>query len=61
LSSFPNIISECDKYSKQSLIRVHWKERPSGLMKQKVALKGKKLRTQINGKFHDISSTDENK
>jgi hypothetical protein len=31
-------------------------------MKQKVALKGKrKTRTQINGKFNDISSADENK
>jgi hypothetical protein len=30
-------------------------------VKQKVALKDKKLRTQINGKFNDISSADENK
>jgi hypothetical protein len=30
-------------------------------MKQKVALKDKKFRTQINGKFNDISSDDENK
>jgi hypothetical protein len=37
-------------------------ERASGLVKQKVALKGKKkLRTQINGIFNDISSADENK
>jgi hypothetical protein len=28
---------------------------------QKVALKDKKVRTQINGKFNDISSADENK
>jgi hypothetical protein len=35
----------------------------SGLVKQKVALKDKKekLRTQINGKFNDISSPDETK
>jgi hypothetical protein len=32
----------------------------SGLVKQKVALKDKKVRTQINGKFNDISSADEN-
>jgi hypothetical protein len=40
-------------------------EGPSRLMKQDVALKEKKkkkkLGTQINGKFNDISSTDENK
>jgi hypothetical protein len=30
-------------------------------VKQKVALKEKKLRTQINGKFTDIRSADENK
>jgi hypothetical protein len=30
-------------------------------VKQKVALKEKKLRTQINGKFSEISSVDENK
>jgi hypothetical protein len=30
-------------------------------MKQKVALKYKKLRTQINGKFNDINSADKNK
>jgi hypothetical protein len=28
---------------------------------QKVALKDKKLRTQINGKFNIVSSADENK
>jgi hypothetical protein len=28
---------------------------------QKVALKEKKLRTQINGKFNDMSSADKNK
>jgi hypothetical protein len=28
-------------------------------VKQKVALKDKKLRRQINGKFNDISSADE--
>jgi hypothetical protein len=30
-------------------------------VKQKVALKEKKLKTQINGKFNDINSADENK
>jgi hypothetical protein len=30
-------------------------------VKQKVALKDIKLRTQINGKCNDISSADENK
>jgi hypothetical protein len=30
-------------------------------MKQKVALKEKKIRTQINGKFNNIGSADENK
>jgi hypothetical protein len=30
-------------------------------VKQKVALKDKKLRTQINGKLNDVSSADENK
>jgi hypothetical protein len=30
-------------------------------MKQKVALKDKKIRTQINGKFNDVSGTDEYK
>jgi hypothetical protein len=30
-------------------------------MKQKVVLKDKKLRTQINGKFNNVSSADENK
>jgi hypothetical protein len=30
-------------------------------VKQKVALKDKEIRTQINGKFNDISSADENK
>jgi hypothetical protein len=30
-------------------------------MKQKVALKDKKLRTHINVKFNDINSADENK
>jgi hypothetical protein len=31
-------------------------------MKQKIAIKNKKkLRTQINGKFNDIGSADENK
>jgi hypothetical protein len=30
-------------------------------VKQKVALKDKKHRTQINGKFNDISSADEDK
>jgi hypothetical protein len=29
-------------------------------MKQKIALKGKKLRTQINGKFKSIDSDDQN-
>jgi hypothetical protein len=37
-------------------------ERSSGLVKQKAALKDKKeLRTQMNGKFNDISSAAENK
>jgi hypothetical protein len=30
-------------------------------VKEKIALKHKKLRTQINGKCNDISSADENK
>jgi hypothetical protein len=30
-------------------------------VKQKVALKDKKLRTQRSGKFYDINSADENK
>jgi hypothetical protein len=30
-------------------------------MKQKVALKDKKIKTQLNGEFNDISSADENK
>jgi hypothetical protein len=30
-------------------------------VKQTVALKDKDIRTQINGKFNDISSADENK
>jgi hypothetical protein len=30
-------------------------------MKQKIALKDKKLRKQINGKFNNIGSVDENK
>jgi hypothetical protein len=30
-------------------------------MKQNIALRDKELRTQINLKFNDISSTDENK
>jgi hypothetical protein len=30
-------------------------------VKQKVALKDKKLRTQINGKLNDMSSAEENK
>jgi hypothetical protein len=34
-------------------------QRSSGLVKQNVA-KEKKLRTQINGKFKDIRSSDEN-
>jgi hypothetical protein len=34
---------------------------PSGLVRQKVVLKDKILRTQIHGKFNDISSADENK
>jgi hypothetical protein len=33
----------------------------SGLVEQKVALKDKKYRTKINGKFNDISCADENK
>jgi hypothetical protein len=38
-----------------------WGERSSGLEKQKVALKGKKLRTQVNGNFDNMNSADENK
>jgi hypothetical protein len=50
------------QYSNPSLILSKWEERSSGLVKQKVALKDrKKLRTQINEKFNDISSADENK
>jgi hypothetical protein len=30
-------------------------------VKQKASLKDKKLRTQINGKFNDMSSADESK
>jgi hypothetical protein len=30
-------------------------------MKQNIFLKEKKVRTQINGKFNDISNADENK
>jgi hypothetical protein len=30
-------------------------------VKQKVTLRDKKFRTQINGKFNDISGADENK
>jgi hypothetical protein len=30
-------------------------------VKKKIALKDKKLRTQINGKFNDINNADENK
>jgi hypothetical protein len=30
-------------------------------VKKKVALKGKKLRTQVKGKFNDVGSVDENK
>jgi hypothetical protein len=30
-------------------------------VKQKLGLKDKKLRTQINGKFNDIRRADENK
>jgi hypothetical protein len=37
--------------------------RSSGLVKRNVALKDKKFRTQMNGKFNDehVSSADENK
>jgi hypothetical protein len=48
-------------YSKPLLIRSNWGERSSRLVQQKVALKNKKLTPQINGKFNDISSADENK
>jgi hypothetical protein len=50
-------------YSKPSLIWINWRERSSGLVKQEIALKDtrKNLRTQINGKFNDICSADENK
>jgi hypothetical protein len=30
-------------------------------MKQKIAIKGKKHRKQINGKFNNVGSADENK
>jgi hypothetical protein len=30
-------------------------------VKQKISLKDKKLRTQMNGKFNDTGSADENK
>jgi hypothetical protein len=33
----------------------------SGLVKQKVALKHQKIRTQINENFIDINSADKNK
>jgi hypothetical protein len=33
----------------------------SGFVRQIIALKDKKLRTQINGKFNDISIADESK
>jgi hypothetical protein len=36
-------------------------KRPSGLLKLKVVIKGKKPRTQINEKFNHMNSTDENK
>jgi hypothetical protein len=36
-------------------------ERSSGLVKQKIALEDKMFRTQINGKFNDICTADENK
>jgi hypothetical protein len=46
-------------YSKPLLIRINWRERSSGLMKQKIALKDKKkLRKQMNGTFNNISSAD---
>jgi hypothetical protein len=35
--------------------------KPSGLVKLKVYLKDKSLRTKINGKFNDKSSADGNK
>jgi hypothetical protein len=54
------------KYRKPSLIRINGR-RSSGLsdntevVKQEVALKVKKLTTQINGKFNCINNCDENK
>jgi hypothetical protein len=36
-------------------------KRLAGLMKQKIAMKDKKLRKQINGKFNNIGSAGENK
>jgi hypothetical protein len=33
----------------------------SGLVKESIALEDETLKTQINGKFNDISSADENK
>jgi hypothetical protein len=35
--------------------------RSSELMKAKITLKDEKLRTQINGRFNNIYSADENK
>jgi hypothetical protein len=48
-------------YSNISIIQINW-GKSSGVVKRKIALKGKrKLRKQINGKFNDINSADENK
>jgi hypothetical protein len=52
---------ERNKYSKPSLIRINWGEGPSRLVKQKIALKNKKLRTPTNGTFNDVGSTDKHK
>jgi hypothetical protein len=44
-----------------SLIRSNWAESPSELVKQKIALKDKELRTQMNRKCNDRRSADESK
>jgi hypothetical protein len=49
------------KYSKPSLIRINWGGGVIWVSEVKGSPKRrKKLRTQINGKFNDISSADEN-
>jgi hypothetical protein len=49
-------------YSKPSLIRSNWGGEVIRISETKVSPKRKKkLRTEINGKFNDIISADENK